>query len=99
MTISLHRPRRAVHLRNLPREIGMTLHRLRSCALAILLLAAPAAGQAAETPTATVPRLNAALLETMKNAEATGYRGRYEKPASVRTETFDFTAMAKARQA
>ncbi|HEY9549381.1 MAG TPA: ABC transporter substrate-binding protein [Kiloniellaceae bacterium] len=73
----------------------MTLYRLRSCALAILLLAAPAAGQAAETPTATVQRLNAALLETMKNAEALGYRGRYEKLAPVLTETFDFPAMAK----
>src|SRR3546814_2821153 len=31
----------------------------------------------------------------MKNAEALGYRGRYEKLAPVLTETFDFPAMAK----
>jgi phospholipid transport system substrate-binding protein len=71
------------------------MSRLSAFALACLLLAAPAPAQAAETPTATVERLNATLLETMKGAEALGYSGRYEKLAPVLRETFDFAAMAQ----
>ena len=63
--------------------------------LVLLLLLAPAAAQAADTPTATVERLNAALLEAMKNAEALGFQGRYEQLAPVVRETFDFPAMAR----
>lgn len=59
-----------------------------------LLLALPA-GRAAETPTATVARLNDALLEVMQQAEALGYQGRYDKLAPVLNETFDFPGMAK----
>jgi phospholipid transport system substrate-binding protein len=62
--------------------------------LAFLLPAVPPA-QAAETPTATVARLNDALLEVMQNAAELGYQGRYEKLAPVLTETFDFPAMAR----
>lgn len=51
--------------------------------------------RAAETPRATVERLNAALLEVMQNAEALGYRGRYDKLAPVVRESFDFPAMAR----
>lgn len=51
--------------------------------------------QAAETPRATVERLNAALLDAMRNAQALGYRGRYEKLAPLIRETFDFPAMAR----
>jgi len=71
---------------------------LRALALAMLLLGAPglqAGAGAAETPTATVERLNAALLDTMQQAESLGYRGRYDKLAPVLQETFDFPAMAR----
>ncbi|MGD1878072.1 MAG: ABC transporter substrate-binding protein [Kiloniellaceae bacterium] len=67
-------------------------------ALAALLFAVPAlqtGAQAAETPTATVERLNAALLGAMRNAETLGYQGRYEALAPVLRETFDFPAMAQ----
>ena len=76
----------------------MTSARLRSLAplfACLLLLTAAPGVRAAETPTTTVERLNAALLEAMKDAEALGYRGRYEKLAPVLTETFDFPAMAR----
>ncbi len=59
-----------------------------------LLLVAPA-GRAAETPTATVARLNDTLLEVMQQAEALGYQGRYDKLAPVLSESFDFPGMAK----
>jgi phospholipid transport system substrate-binding protein len=60
-----------------------------------LVLATLPAARAAETPSATVERLNAALLEAMRNAEALGYQGRYEKLAPVVRQTFDFAAMAR----
>lgn len=64
--------------------------------LASLLLAAGVSSAgAAETPTATVARLNAALLDAMKNAETLGYQGRYEELAPVVRESFDFPAMAR----
>ncbi|MGF1630792.1 MAG: ABC transporter substrate-binding protein [Kiloniellaceae bacterium] len=66
---------------------------LLALVLAFLLPAAPP--QAAETPTATVARLNVALLEAMQNAAELGYQGRYESLAPVLTETFDFPAMAR----
>ncbi len=59
-----------------------------------LLLVAPV-GRAAETPTATVARLNDTLLEVMQQAEALGYQGRYDKLAPVLSESFDFPGMAK----
>ncbi|MEO3431231.1 ABC transporter substrate-binding protein [Pelagibius sp. CAU 1746] len=62
--------------------------------LALLLLLAPTA-KAAETPSATVERLNAALLETMRQAEELGFEGRYAKLEPVLTEVFDFPAMAR----
>jgi phospholipid transport system substrate-binding protein len=51
--------------------------------------------RAAETPRATVERLNAALLDAMRNAETLGYQGRYEALAPLLRETFDFPAMAR----
>jgi len=64
--------------------------------LASLLIAAGASSAgAAETPKATVERLNAALLEAMKDAETLGYQGRYEELAPVVRESFDFPAMAR----
>ncbi|GAB4353272.1 MAG: hypothetical protein Kow00114_02430 [Kiloniellaceae bacterium] len=71
----------------------MTRPALNILLLALLLAGTPA--RAAETPSATVERLNAALLETMKQAETLGYRGRYDKLAPVLRESFDFPAMAR----
>ncbi|HMA14926.1 MAG: ABC transporter substrate-binding protein [Bacteroidota bacterium] len=51
--------------------------------------------RAAETPRATVERLNAALLDAMRNAETLGYQGRYDQLAPLLKETFDFPAMAR----
>lgn len=63
--------------------------------LATLLTVQPANLRAGETPTATVERLNAALLETMKSAGELGYQGRYDKLAPVLKDTFDFPTMAR----
>src|SRR3546814_18825549 len=72
----------------------MTRLCLTALLLAAQLFAAPAA-RAGETPVATVERLNVALLESMKNADELGYRGRYEALAPVLRETFAFPAMAR----
>lgn len=63
--------------------------------LASLLAVCPASPRAAETPTATVERLNAVLLETMKSAADLGYQGRYDRLAPVLKEIFDFPTMAR----
>jgi phospholipid transport system substrate-binding protein len=76
----------------MPSACVRSLAALLACFL--LLVAAPA-GRAAETPAATIERLNAALLAAMKDAAALGYRGRYEQLAPVLRETFDFPAMAQ----
>lgn len=75
---------------------------MRPPLLALLLAACLAAllpghrgALAAETPQATVERLNAALIEVMRNAETLGYRGRYDRLAPVIRESFDFPAMAR----
>jgi len=60
-----------------------------------LLIVGPAGPRAEETPTATVERLNAALLDTMKSARELGYQGRYDKLAPVLKEIFDFPTMAR----
>jgi phospholipid transport system substrate-binding protein len=72
----------------------MKLFAPRSLALAVLLLVAPAA-QAAETASTTVARLNTALIEVMRDAEALGFQGRYDRLAPELKEIFDFPAMAK----
>ena len=73
----------------------MRLTAWKALALSFLLaLALPA--RAAEGPSATVERLNSALLEVMKNAEALGYQGRYDQLAPALKEIFDFPVMARA---
>ena len=59
-----------------------------------LVLAAPAA-RADEGASATVERLNTALLDVMQQADALGYQGRYDKLAPVLVEVFDFPTMAR----
>lgn len=71
----------------------MTRSALAAILLVLLLVASP--GRAAETPTATVARLNDVLLEVMQQAEVLGYQGRYDKLSPVLKETFDFPGMAK----
>lgn len=62
----------------------------------VLLFLLPAAPlRAAESPSATVARLNDALLEVMKAAEDLGFQGRYDRLAPVLEATFDFPGMAK----
>lgn len=53
-------------------------------------------GMAAETPVATpaIEKLNAALLEIMKNADSLGYQGRFDTVSPVVQEVFDMQFMA-----
>ena len=53
------------------------------------------AGAAGEPPLAVAERLDAAILEAMRNAEALGYQGRYELLAPVLEQAFDFPYMAR----
>ena len=62
--------------------------------LAALPTAAPAA-HAADSASATVERLNAALLEVMQQAETLGYAGRYDRLAPDLKQIFDFPTMAR----
>ena len=72
----------------------MRLTVLRTLAFALLLAVALPA-QAEESASATVERLNAALLDVMKNAETLGYQGRYDRLAPALEELFDFPVMAR----
>ena len=54
-----------------------------------------AADAASDGPTASVERLNTALLEVMKDAEALGYAGRYSHLEPVVEEIFDLDFMAQ----
>ena len=62
--------------------------------LAIMLLhgSAPAAEEPAS---AVIERLNATLLETMQNAAALGYAGRYRTLEPVLRQSFDFDFMTR----
>jgi len=64
--------------------------------LLVLCIAGAGAGRAAEpTPSAVVERLNAALIEVMRGAEALGFQGRYQRLAPVLSQSFDFPFMAR----
>ncbi len=63
--------------------------------LLVLLLACGLPARASESPSATVERLNTALLAVMKDAEALGYQGRYDQLAPALKEIFDFPVMAR----
>ena len=63
-------------------------------AIAIVLPGAPASAQS-QSPRAPVERLNAVLLEVMQNADALGFRGRYNTLEPVLTEAFTFETMAR----
>ncbi len=52
-------------------------------------------GAAGTAPRAVAERLDATILEAMKNAETLGYQGRYELLAPVLEQAFDFAFMAR----
>jgi len=63
--------------------------------LAGTLALATTAGADDTGPTAVVNRLNAALLEAMKQGDAAGYQGRFDRLAPVMRQAFDFDYMAE----
>jgi phospholipid transport system substrate-binding protein len=71
-------------------------NRLSAGLLLALALAAPVGTAAhAATPRGPIETLTAELLEVMRNADALGFEGRYERLAPVLTQTFDFPTMAR----
>ncbi|HET6520468.1 MAG TPA: ABC transporter substrate-binding protein [Geminicoccaceae bacterium] len=62
--------------------------------LLLLALAAPP-GAGATTPREPVEELTALLLDVMRNAEALGFGGRYDRLAPVLTRVFNFPVMAR----
>lgn len=56
----------------------------------------PLAGAAGDSPRAIVERLNDTFLGVMREAEALGYQGRFDRLAPVLSEAFDFPLMARA---
>ena len=56
--------------------------------------AAPSPAVAEEAPQAIVARLNATLIEVMREAETLGHEGRFVRLAPVLEEIFDFARMA-----
>lgn len=57
-------------------------------------LAAGPAGAAENGPEGVVARVNAALIEVMRNADQLGYQGRYQRLEPVLTEAFNLPLMA-----
>ena len=73
---------------------------LRGPALVVLLIFAQAwlpvpALAAPKAPGEVVAELNDTLLSVMRDAEALGYQGRYDRLAPVLSETFNFAVMAR----
>ncbi|MEE8187843.1 MAG: ABC transporter substrate-binding protein [Kiloniellales bacterium] len=62
---------------------------------ALLLASALGPARAQEGPRDIVSRLNETLIGVMRQAEALGYEGRYERLAPVLEGTFDFPRMAQ----
>jgi phospholipid transport system substrate-binding protein len=60
------------------------------------LWAPPPAAAAGDSPQAIVERLNDTLLGVMRDAEALGYQGRFDRLAPALSEAFDFPLMARA---
>jgi phospholipid transport system substrate-binding protein len=58
-------------------------------------LGLPFSAAAQDEPADVIERIDAALLEAMKNADRLGYQGRYELLAPVLTKAFDFPLMAR----
>jgi len=60
-----------------------------------LVVASVVRAAAADTPRATVERLDQVLLDVLKQADALGYRGRFERLAAPITDAFDLDFMAE----
>ncbi len=77
----------------------MPFRPMRAVSLAGFMLGliwASAPGIAAEeAPSDIVGRLNATLIEVMREADELGFAGRYDRLAPVLTGAFDFTLMAR----
>lgn len=71
------------------------MRRLLAMLLLLIVTTSPAFA-VQESPRQAVERLNAGLLEIMKNAEALGYQGRLKQFASLLDETYNLAAMARA---
>lgn len=75
------------------------LHTLGASVAALLMTSAAAPShalaQAADTPKTTITSLNAALLDTMKQAHALGVQGRYQALNPVLSKTYDTPLMAR----
>lgn len=74
----------------------MTIRIFALIALVVLVLGAPASARTDDlaSPTATVERLNDALIDVMRNAKTLGYGGRFTRLAPILRETFNFRIMA-----
>jgi phospholipid transport system substrate-binding protein len=71
------------------------MHRLaRFLAFVVVLLGTPLLA-AEDRAVGVIERLDATLLEAMKNADRLGYQGRYELLAPVLSDTFNFPLMAR----
>ena len=66
-----------------------------SLLLCVAVFGAGAARAAGPAPSEVVERLNAALIEVMREADALGFQGRYERLAPVLSAAFDFPLMAR----
>lgn len=74
----------------------MTLHRIPSLFVLLLVVLTGPVSLAEETPAAAVvERLHAALLDAMQRADTLGYRGRAELLAPVVASSFDFPTIAR----
>lgn len=71
------------------------MRRLLAMLLLLIVTTSPAFA-VQKSPRQAVERLNAGLLEIMKNAEALGYQGRLKQFAPLLDETYNLAAMARA---
>ena len=60
-----------------------------------LVVASVLRAAAADTPRASVERLHQVLLDVLKQADALGYRGRFERLAAPMTDAFDLDFMSE----
>ncbi len=63
--------------------------------LTLMTLAGPSTAAEEAPAKAVIENLNRTLIDVMRNAEALGYQGRYDRLAPVLEETFNFPVMAR----
>ena len=75
----------------------MTLYRRLAAGLflALAMFSSPSSAADEAPAKAVIENLNRTLIEVMRNAEALGYQGRYDRLAPVLEETFNFPVMAR----